>query len=199
MSSPPSSDVNLDVDARRVHDLSRTLGLGQEHDALHSRRLREPDRWRYSARMARACSRRRRTSAISAWCSSATRCFRICPSARILPFRSRSAACPKAEIDATGARDAEARPPRRLRGPQAGADVGWPAAARRAGAGARLRSAGASDGRAALGARQEAARGNPVRDPPHPSGDRSHHPLRHARSGGGAAPLRPHRRVFTRA
>ena len=30
---------------------------------------------------------RRRTSAISAWCSSATRCFRICPSARTSPFR----------------------------------------------------------------------------------------------------------------
>ena len=54
------------------------------------------------------------------------------------------------------------RPSRRLRGPEAGADVRRPAAACRARPGAGLRSAGASDGRAAVGARQEAARGNPV-------------------------------------
>lgn len=50
---------------------------------------------------------------------------------------------------------------------------------RRLGPGAGLRSPGAADGRAFVGPRQETPRGDPARDPPHPSGNRRDDPLRH--------------------
>ena len=82
-----------------------------------------------------------------------------------------------------------------LRGPQAGAALGRPAAARRARALDRQPAEGAAPRRAARRARPEAAPGDAGLPESAPAGPRHDLPLRHARPGGGADDERPRRRL----
>ena len=77
----------------------------------------------------------------------------------------------------------EARRPRRLRGAQAAADVGRPAAAGRAGPRPREPPEGPAPGRAARRARPEAAQADAARAQTHPAGGRDHVHLRDPRPG----------------
>ena len=105
----------------------------------------------------------------------------------------------KSEREKLVARGARARPARRLREAQAGAALGRPAAARRAGARSRPAAARAAARRAAGCARRAPAQ-EPAGRAQDPAGDARHHVrVRHARPGRGAHDERPRRRHERRA
>ena len=99
----------------------------------------------------------------------------------------------KDETDATGRRGARARPPDRLRTPQAEPAVGRPAAAGRPRPGAGQPAQRAAPRRAARRPRPQAAAPAPGRAQAHPGGGRDHLRVRDPRPGGGAHDERPDR------
>ena len=90
--------------------------------------------------------------------------------------------------------DARDRAARRVRAASAGADVGWPAAAGRAGPGAGQPPERPAPRRAARRARPQAPRGDADRAQADPARGRHHVRVRHPRPGRGAHDERPHRR-----
>ena len=99
----------------------------------------------------------------------------------------------KAEIAERVQKRARARAARRARRAQRRPALGRPAPARRARPRHRLRAAHPADGRAAVGARQEAARADADRGAPPASAPRHDDGLRHARPARGADHVGPHR------
>ncbi len=174
----------------RVHDLPRPLGLGQVDDALRSSRASRIRPTATSCSRARACSRRRphkrnigmvfqRYTLFPHLSRRRERRLPACASAAARRPRSPSAV--KAALKLVRLEGFEDRKPALMSGGQqqrvalARALVYNPPRA--------------PDGRAALRARQEAARGDAVRDPPHPRRKLGVTiALRHPRPGGGAAP-----------
>ena len=99
----------------------------------------------------------------------------------------------RGEVDEARRGSAHPGQARRLREAQAGPALGRAAAARRSRAGSRQPAGGAPSGRAARRARLEAPQRAPARAEAHPGGDADDLRLCHARSGGGAHDVRPHR------
>ena len=178
--------------ARRVRLVPRALGLRQDHDPAHGGRLRDPhgrgDPHRRSGRHPAAAQ--------------PAQCRHGVPVLRAVPQHDRGGQRrlrPEGGEAAAG-RDHESRPGDAEPDQAAAAGrplslpaLGRPAAARGPGPGPGGQAAGAAAGRAALGARRQdphlAARG----DPRAAADARHHHDLRHARPGGSAVDVGPHR------
>ena len=179
--------------AGRVRRASRALRLRQDHDAEHRCGLRGalqrpgPPRW------PRPCGR----------AGEPARHGHRLPELCALPAHDRGG---EHLLRAGDARDRPGRarpgdPP----GPRPRASFGderalstpalwWPAAARRAGAGARHRTRSAAARRTLVQSRRQAARGNAGRDPRDPAPRRHHDDHGHARPGGSTRDLRQDRR-----
>ena len=182
-------DVSL-TSARPVPDPARAVGLGQDHDADGDRRLRGADQRAACCSTARGSRTCRRRSAISAWCSRATRCFRISP-------------CAQRRLPAQGARRAEAD--RATRSATRSTSSSW-RAGRRCRASSPAASSSASRSRARwsstphlllldepLSALDKKLRADMQWELKAPPARRAHLRLRDARPGGGAVDVRPGR------
>ena len=136
----------------------------------------------------------RSTSAISAWSSRTTRCFRTrrvfdnvafgLKYRNVAKRRDRPRKVKRA-LDMVRLPGVEKKLPSRT--------VGRPAAAHRARPRHRHRARRAAARRAAVGARRQSARGDARRDQEDPAASRHHHDLRDARPGRGAVHVRPDR------
>ena len=99
-----SRTSQLDDRGRRVRGVRRPLGLRQDHDLAHDRRLRGPDRGRDPHRRPRGQRPRAARPRASAWCSRPTRCFRTRRVAQNIEFGLRMKKVPP-----RGAGEARAR------------------------------------------------------------------------------------------
>ena len=193
---------------QRVHRHSRErvlhaagpVRLRQDHAAPADRRLR------ISRPKARSCSTARTSPACRPSSRPVNTVFQsyalfphltVCREHRLRPADARQATRPRSprasprccklvQMEELG------RPPHRP-------DFRRPGAARGAGARAGAEPEGAAARRAAVGARLQAAQGDADRAQAHAARDRHHLRLRHARPGGGADDVRPHRRHVERA
>ena len=186
--------IDLRDARRRVLLDARPVGLRQDDDAAHDRRLRAADARARSCWTARTWPTRRRTAARQ----------HGVPELRALPAPDRVR---QRRLRPAPPEDAEARSQARasdealelvqmdrLREAQAGPALRRPAAARRAGPRPGAEAGGAAAGRAARRPRREAAQAAADRAEGAPAAGRHHVHLRDARPGRGADDERPHRR-----
>ena len=180
--------------ARRVLLAPRPVGLRQDDDPAHDRRLRAADRRRDPAR--RPADRRvsRPTGATSTRSSSTTPCSRTWTSPRTSATACASARSPRDEEQRRVERGAGPGPPRRLRATADVGDVRRPAAARRPRPGPGQPADGAAPRRAARRARPQAPQGDAARAQGPPARGRDHVRVRDPRPGRGAHDERRHRR-----
>ena len=178
---------------RRVRLLPRAFRLRQDHRAEHGRRLRGADR---------RLDRHRRQGRHAAEAQPAQHRHGV-PGLCAVPQpdgRAEHRFRPQGRRHAEGRqrqarrRDARAHQAAAVRRPLSLSAFRRPAAARRARPRHRAEAEAAPARRTALRPRRQGARIAARRDPRHPEGARHHHRLRHARPGGGALDLRPHRR-----
>ena len=177
----------------RVLHPARPVGLRQDDDAAHDRRLRATDERADPARR----HRRRARAAAPAQRQHGVPELRALPAPRRRRERRLRAQVPQARQGGAGAsaspRRSSSSTSTEFAQPQARPALGRPAAARRAGPRARAAPAGAAARRAARRARRAAAQEPPGRAQGAAGRARDHVRVRHPRSGGGAHDERPDR------
>ena len=185
-------DFNLDVAARRVRVVPRTVRLRQDHDPPDDRRLREADRrddhGRRQGHHLQAAEPAQRRDGL--------------PVVRAVPehvgrrqhrLRDEGPQAPEGRDRPARRGAARADAPAGPRRPLPVAAVRRPAAARRARAGARHRAAGPAARRTAVRARRQDPDRPAQGDPGDPAPARDHDGVRHPRPGGGPLAVRPGR------
>ena len=170
---------------------ARAVGLGQDHLPAPDLGLRDRRPPATSASSARRPSTCRPTGAASTPSSRTMRSSPTSTCATTSPTARWCKGVPQARAPRRGRGDAGARPPRRLRRPQAVAALGRPAPAGGARAGAGQPPARPAPRRAARRARPQAPRGDAGRAQGAAVPARHHLRLRHPRPGRGAVDGRP--------
>ena len=186
-------DLDLDIAAGEFFSLLGPSGCGKTTTLRMIGGFIDPThgRCRCTARTSPTC---RRTGATSTRSSRATRSS---TTSSIWEQRRVRAASPQGcqgRDNRARRRDARTGAAHRSRQGQAERPVRWPAAARRPRAGAGQPPVGAAARRAARRAGSEAAQGDAGGAQAHPARGRHHVRVRHARPGGSADDVRPHRR-----
>ena len=157
---------------RRVLHAARPVGLRQDDDAAHDRRLRAARRAGGSCSTASTSRASRRTSATSTRSSRATRCSRTSTWPKNVAFGLKYQKLSKEERAKRVGEALELVQPDRVREAQGRPALGRPAAARRARARARAAAARAAARRAARRARRPPAQEPPGRAEDAPVGPR---------------------------